>query len=346
MRFVDRRLVGWGELEGPDAFVEILTGWSRSRRDLHIDAELLGVGTGAAGGPASVPRSSRGRRRARSRSRRRREPDRRRAGHVLRDLRRGRRRRRVSRASRRSARRPSPSACYARSAASCNARDWEALGDCYAEDYELIDRRALGWEPLRGRRRSSRCIRSWVELVPDVEVRFETLAGDDAAHRDALRRLRPRRRRRRRDGVRRHRGRDVRDGRHAARRALRRRRRGGRPGALRGAAREQRRRARRRRRASSSTATSLALQRARLGRLRDALRARPARSSTGAWSAGASSRAGRVRRDPHGRDRTCARPAGSTPSCWRSDRAPSVVRIARAAISRTAAASRGRVRDR
>ena len=61
-----------------------------------------------------------------------------------------------------------------------NARDWDALGDCYAEDFELIDHRALGLgAAARARTRSAGCYRSGPSVAPDVEIRFEALAGDD-----------------------------------------------------------------------------------------------------------------------------------------------------------------------
>ena len=59
-----------------------------------------------------------------------------------------------------------------------NARDWDALGDCYAEDHEIVDRRMLGWETLRGPAAAVGMFRSWIDIAPDGEVRFETLAGD------------------------------------------------------------------------------------------------------------------------------------------------------------------------
>ena len=44
LRFVDHRLVGWGELEGADAFVEIVWGGVALAPDLRIDAEPSGAG--------------------------------------------------------------------------------------------------------------------------------------------------------------------------------------------------------------------------------------------------------------------------------------------------------------
>ena len=43
------------------------------------------------------------------------------------------------------------------------ARDWDALGECYADDHVLIDHRVLGWEPLRGPDAMVDMFRSWVE---------------------------------------------------------------------------------------------------------------------------------------------------------------------------------------
>ncbi len=51
--------------------------------------------------------------------------------------------------------------------------------DLYTEDSELIDHRKLGWEPLRGARAMVDFFRSWIEIVPDGQLRFTVLAGDD-----------------------------------------------------------------------------------------------------------------------------------------------------------------------
>ena len=72
-----------------------------------------------------------------------------------------------------------PERLVARIARLVNARDWAALGDCYAEDQEVVDRRVLAWESLRGPGAMVEMYRSWAEVAPDFEVRFETLAGDD-----------------------------------------------------------------------------------------------------------------------------------------------------------------------
>ena len=54
VRFVDRRLVGWGELTGPDAFVEIVRGTIDLAKDLTVSpTEVL-----ASGQRASVIRHS------------------------------------------------------------------------------------------------------------------------------------------------------------------------------------------------------------------------------------------------------------------------------------------------
>ena len=60
-----------------------------------------------------------------------------------------------------------------------NTRDWDTLAECFAENAEMIDRRALGWEGLRGRDAILEMYRSWVEIVPDLEDRVEQIASDD-----------------------------------------------------------------------------------------------------------------------------------------------------------------------
>ena len=45
LRFVDRRLVGWGELEGPDAVVEAHSGIFALAADMQIESELLAAGS-------------------------------------------------------------------------------------------------------------------------------------------------------------------------------------------------------------------------------------------------------------------------------------------------------------
>ena len=63
-----------------------------------------------------------------------------------------------------------------------DARDWGGLADCYADDYELVDRRALGWEPLSGPDAIVGMFRSWTEMAPDLANRFEVLALDGETH--------------------------------------------------------------------------------------------------------------------------------------------------------------------
>ena len=72
-----------------------------------------------------------------------------------------------------------PERIFARQCRLLSARDWDALADCYAEDYELVDHRALGWEPLRGPAATVEFWRSWIEISPDGEMRFEIVAGDE-----------------------------------------------------------------------------------------------------------------------------------------------------------------------
>src|SRR5262249_17177285 len=72
-----------------------------------------------------------------------------------------------------------PERLWARSCRALNARDWEVFGECFAEDFELVDRRQLSWEPLYGAQAMVELNRSWEEITPDGEARFEVLAGDD-----------------------------------------------------------------------------------------------------------------------------------------------------------------------
>jgi ketosteroid isomerase-like protein len=72
-----------------------------------------------------------------------------------------------------------PERIYARLCRALNARDWNAIGDCYADDYDSSDHRTLGWEPVRGPGGMVAFYRSWVEAAPDSELRFEWLGGDD-----------------------------------------------------------------------------------------------------------------------------------------------------------------------
>lgn len=73
-----------------------------------------------------------------------------------------------------------PERVLARLCRSVNSRDWDAVADLYTEDFASIDRRPLGWEPMRGGRAMADFYRSWVEVVPDVELRFTLLASDEA----------------------------------------------------------------------------------------------------------------------------------------------------------------------
>lgn len=72
-----------------------------------------------------------------------------------------------------------PERVLARLSQAVLSRDWGAIEDLYAEDFELTDHRVLGWEPMRSGRAVADFFRSWVALVPDVENRFTVLAGDD-----------------------------------------------------------------------------------------------------------------------------------------------------------------------
>ena len=72
-----------------------------------------------------------------------------------------------------------PERLYARVCRLVNARDWDGLAACYAEDSVSIDRRPLGWEDTGGREEIVEVYRSWIEVAPDAELRFEALDGDD-----------------------------------------------------------------------------------------------------------------------------------------------------------------------
>jgi ketosteroid isomerase-like protein len=72
-----------------------------------------------------------------------------------------------------------PERVYARLLGAFNTRDWVAVSDCLAEDYESVDHRSLGWEPARGPEAVVGFFRSWVEAAPNIEGRVEWLSGDD-----------------------------------------------------------------------------------------------------------------------------------------------------------------------
>ena len=105
-------------------------------------------------------------------------PSWRRSPHVLRIFRAGRLRAGLVRFEEIGAQ-TEPERMYARLCRAMNARDWDAIGDCYADDYDLSDHRTLGWEPARGPGEMVAFYRSWVEAAPDIEVRFEWIDGDD-----------------------------------------------------------------------------------------------------------------------------------------------------------------------
>ena len=43
----------------------------------------------------------------------------------------------------------------------------------------MIDHRPLGWQAIRGPEGVVQFWRSWLEMVPDAQLRMETLAGDE-----------------------------------------------------------------------------------------------------------------------------------------------------------------------
>ena len=71
-----------------------------------------------------------------------------------------------------------PERVYARLCRAVNAHDLDAIADCLAEDYNALDHRVLGWETM-GREAVVDVYRSWLDVVPDMEVTFEWLGGDD-----------------------------------------------------------------------------------------------------------------------------------------------------------------------
>lgn len=76
--------------------------------------------------------------------------------------------------------RTEPERIYGRFCRALNGRDWDGLGDCLAEDYDSVDHRIIGWEPVRGREAVLDFFRSWDETARNMEARFEWLDGDDA----------------------------------------------------------------------------------------------------------------------------------------------------------------------
>jgi hypothetical protein len=72
-----------------------------------------------------------------------------------------------------------PERVYARVCRAINTRDWEAVADCFVEDYHSADHRVLGWEEIAGREAIVDLYRSWAATAPDMEVSFERLGGDD-----------------------------------------------------------------------------------------------------------------------------------------------------------------------
>jgi ketosteroid isomerase-like protein len=178
LRFVDRRLIGWGELDGRDAFIEVLRGTLALGPDLHVDAELIALGRRAVVG-RFINR-----------------------GHLAEgggefeiallslalvedgqvtyfelfestDT--------ASALARfeEIGTQTEPERMLARVCRIVNLRDWDALEELYTEDFEVIDHRLIGWEPIRGAAAMGDFFRSWLELVPDVEARFTVLSGDD-----------------------------------------------------------------------------------------------------------------------------------------------------------------------
>ena len=167
VRYVDRRLVGWGSLEGPDAYLKLLQGGVELARDGRLVGEPLALGL-----RAGVARYK-GR------------------GHleagggefeleyvslslvenglvtyveIFDGADTGAALERFEEIGAQS----EPERLVARVCRLVDARDWGGLADCYADDYELVDRRALGWEPLSGPDAIVGMFRSWTEMAPDL----------------------------------------------------------------------------------------------------------------------------------------------------------------------------------
>ena len=170
---VDRRLIGWGEREGVDATIESLSGTIALAEDLHLETARIAAGAGA----GVVRQLWRGRfveAAGRSRSRSDSGSSERRVAGV--EIFEGSETEAHSSFEEIGARR-SPSARCRRSRM-VNARDWDGSA--------LLRRGLRSGRSARARwSRSAALRRSWrLPLVgrrslPDLELRFEVLAGDD-----------------------------------------------------------------------------------------------------------------------------------------------------------------------
>lgn len=178
LRIVDRRVIGWGELEGCDAWLEVIRGYLDLAPDMRCSSAIL-----AATDHASVARFLYRAHRVEG------------GGLVEIEV--------VVVARFGNARNAyvevydgadsaaalsrfeevgvatEPERVYSRIVRNVNARDWVGLLDCYTQDYEGIDHRPVGWEPQRGPESLVVLFRSWVDVVPDLEVWFELIEGDE-----------------------------------------------------------------------------------------------------------------------------------------------------------------------
>jgi ketosteroid isomerase-like protein len=179
VRGIDRRGYGWGTVEGVDAFVNVVGIALALAPDLHMHADLLAAGSGggvarfltrghleAGGGETEgemfvVSRTE---------------------GGVVDHF------EYFDEASFGEAlarfeefvARTDPERVFARQSRLVTASDWDSLADCFTEDYESVDSRPFGWEPMHGREAVVDFFRSWEAVLPDGgELRFETIAGDD-----------------------------------------------------------------------------------------------------------------------------------------------------------------------
>ncbi len=178
LRFLDRRLIGWGEGHGREEYVEVMRGRAALTDELRVRNELLAVGRAASvmrvltsgrlidgGGDFEIETV------------------------VLTIFSDGRATDfEIFEATDASAAlerfeeigaQSEPERLAARTCRLLTARDWDALAAIYSDDFVMTDRRVLAWEPVRGGEAAVTLFSTWVELVPDVAVTIEVIAGDE-----------------------------------------------------------------------------------------------------------------------------------------------------------------------
>jgi hypothetical protein len=179
LRFIDRRPVGWGELTGRDAFIEILVGTVSLAPDLALSSELLASGRSAAivhgvtsghlaqgGGEVEIGVAVLTRVNADGQIAYFEVWDDADCAHAFERFEEIGVQTRAERV-------------YSRLARTVNERDWEAAADCFSEDFSTVEHRVLGWEPLHGPQEVIDVYLSWVDVAPDMQIRFEWLGGDE-----------------------------------------------------------------------------------------------------------------------------------------------------------------------